>query len=261
MALLTNDVNLRTLCENEEERKYRVSLFYQWACTDRIQSGIHTIAPGKRQMSSRDLAAELFGDNVNLQLFRGQENKPKYGPARSSQSRRLARTEAPRADDDSDRMDIDVDLSSPFDDYIPSHALDALHLQIIDHFTIVLKELAKRIREQSGEAGPPSRSQYAPAHRRKDFASWTARDCLEYLGTKKTLRPSQPPLRTFLLRRNEDREWRRGQDWPRQAWMNAIEALEDIGHVFEDDLVLLSVRELWPHVYEIFNTPLRPTGI
>ncbi|KAI0092733.1 PIN domain-containing protein [Irpex rosettiformis] len=242
VALMTNDVNLRTLCENEEER-------------------IHTIAPGKRQMSSRELAYELFGDNVDLNLFRGLENKPKYGPARSSKSHRLARTEAPRADDDSDGMDVDEDVPSPLDNYIPSHALDALHLQIIDHFTIVLKELAKLVREKSGEAGPPSQSQYAPAHRRKDFSAWTVRDCLEYLGTKKVLRPSQPPLRTFLLRRNEDREWRRGQDWPRQAWINAIEALEDIGNIFEDDLVLLSVRELWPHIYDVFSTPLRPTGI
>jgi hypothetical protein len=197
---------------------------------------------------------------VDLSLFRRQENKPKYGPARSSQTRRLARTEAPRADEP-DGMDIDDDMGVLRDNYIPSHALDALHLQIIDHFTITLTELTHRVRQQSGEDYPPSGSQYAPAYRRKTFSSWTVSDCLEYLETKKVLRPSQPPLRTFLLRRNEDREWRRGQDWPRQAWMNAIQALEDLGRAFDDDLVLLSVRELWPHVYEIFNTPLRPTGL
>jgi hypothetical protein len=158
-------------------------------------------------------------------------------------------------------MDIDDDMGVLRDNYIPSHALDALHLQIIDHFTITLTELTHRVRQQSGEDYPPSGSQYAPAYRRKTFSSWTVSDCLEYLETKKVLRPSQPPLRTFLLRRNEDREWRRGQDWPRQAWMNAIQALEDLGRAFDDDLVLLSVRELWPHVYEIFNTPLRPTGL
>ncbi|KAI0347226.1 hypothetical protein BDW22DRAFT_1425282 [Trametopsis cervina] len=241
VALMSNDVNLRTLCENEDER-------------------IYTIAPGKRQMSSRELARDLFANHIDLSRFRGPENKPKYGPTRSSQTKRLARTEAPRADEP-DGMDIDEDLTPGVDDYIPSHALDALHLQIVDHFAIVLKELANRVRHQGGDAGPPSQSKYAPAHRRKEFATWTLEDCLEYLGAKKVLRPSQPPLYIFLLRRNESQGWRRGQDWPRQAWLNAIEALEDLGRVYEDDLVLLSVRELWPHVYEIFDKPLRPTGI
>ena len=160
-------------------------------------------------------------------------------------------------------MDIDDDASSQknSDDYIPSHALDALHLQIIDHFSIVLKELAYRVRHEAGDAGPPARSQYAPAYRQKGFQQWTVRDCLEYLGSKRPLKPSQPPLRAFLLRRSEDREWRRGQDWPRQAWMNALDALEDIGRQFDDGLVLLSLQELRPHVVEIFNSPLRPTGL
>lgn len=160
-------------------------------------------------------------------------------------------------------MDIDDDAStrSSYDEYIPSHALDALHLQIIDHFSIVLKELAYRVRHNAGDAGPPIRSQYAPVYRRKEFQLWNVRDCLEYLESKRLLKPTQPPLRAFLLRRNEDRQWRRGQDWPRQAWLNVLEGLEDAGRRFEDDLVLLSVKELRPHVVEIFNTPLRPTGI
>lgn len=87
------------------------------------------------------------------------------------------------------------------------------------------------------------------------------RDCVEYLESKKAVKKLQPPLQTFLLRRNEDRGWRRGQDWPRQAWENGLDALEDIGRQFEDGLVLLSLTELRPHVTDVFNTRLRPTGI
>lgn len=245
-----------------------MSLVLIKACHTRLMrdslTGIHTVSPGKRQWSSRKLAYDLFAHNVDLYQFRGQTNVPKYGPVRSPTIKRLARTEAPRADED-DGMDIDDDPSSSSqgkkDDYIPSHALDALHLQIIDHFSIVLKELAYRVRHEAGDAGPPARSQYAPVYRRKVFELWNVRDCLEYLETKKPLKPSHPPLRAFLLRRSEDREWRRGQDWPRQAWMNALDALEDLGRRFDDDLVPLSLRELRPHVVEIFNTPLRPTGL
>ena len=78
--------------------------------------------------------------------------------------------------------------------------------------------------------------------------------------TKKALQPSVPSLRVFLLRRNEDRGWRRGQDWSRQDWKNVLKALEEIGQKFEDSLVLLSLAELNPHVTEIFATPMRPTG-
>lgn len=207
------------------------------------------------------------------QFFRGHENVAKYRPPRAERPTRLARTEAPeepvQEDGSDDGMEIDSDDGKPVikddtavprDAWVPSHALDGLHLQIIDHFSIVLKELASRVRHQAGEAGPPVNSLHAPAHRQKAFELWTVRDCLEYLGTKKQLQKSEPPLGRFLLRRNEERGWRRGQDWPRKAWDNALDALGDVGRQFGDELVVLSLRELGPHVAEVFNAPLRPTG-
>ena len=89
---------------------------------------------------------------------------------------------------------------------------------------------------------------------------WTLRDCLGYLDSKKPLQRTEPPLELFLLRRNEDRGWRRGQDWPRKAWDNALEALGDIGRQFTSKLVLQSLEELYPHVAEVFGQRLRPTG-
>lgn len=242
VVLLTNDTNLRTLCENEEPV-------------------IPTVAPGRRLLSSRELAAQLFGDNINVTPFRASENAPRYRPTRSQQTQHLARTEGPGAADD-DGMEVDDDAgAAAADDWVPSHALDGLHIQIIDHFSAVLMELAARVRHEARDDGPPTRSPHAPEHRRKEFRAWNVRDCVEYLASKRPVRNSQPPLETFLLRRNEDRGWRRGQDWPRQAWENCLNALEDIGRQFGDGLVLLSLAELRPHVTDVFNTRLRPTGI
>lgn len=164
-------------------------------------------------------------------------------------------------------MDIDDDdmgLSSPGlreEEFVPSHALDSLHLQVIDHFTAVLKECAVRVATAAGDLGALSRSQYAPGWRRKPSKTWTVSDCLEYLGSKHRLSDSNPPLRIFLLRRSEDRGWRRGQDWSRQDWMNALAALRDIGVKFGDELVTKSVSALSVHVEDIFRTPMRPTGL
>ena len=203
---------------------------------------------------------------MDVTPFCGSENVPRYRPTRSGQVRHLAQTEAPKADDD-DNMDVDDDAAAAAaaaaatEDWVPSHALDALHIQIIDHFSIVLRELAYRVRHEAGDGGPPARSPHAPEHRRKEFRLWNVRDCVEYFESKKALKISQPPLQTFLLRRSEDRGWRRGQDWSRQAWENCLDALEDIGKQFQDGLVLLSLAELRPHVTDVFNTRLRPTGI
>ncbi|OBZ70298.1 hypothetical protein A0H81_09952 [Grifola frondosa] len=158
-------------------------------------------------------------------------------------------------------MDVDP-TGSTAEDFVPSHALDALHLQIIDHFTAVLKEIADGVRKRTGDLAPAvSTSVHAPAHRRKEFNSWTIGDCLEYLGTKQVLRTSTPPLRVFLLRRNAERGWRRGQDWSRQDWMNALEALHDVGMKFQSGVLLRSLEAVMPHVFWIFNSPMRPTGI
>lgn len=199
--------------------------------------------------------------------------QPKYRASRSTAvSARLGATEPPPPeipkDANDDGMDIDDDYaavtsSEPVEEYVPSHALDSLHLQVIDHFAVVLKETALRIATEASDdlLGAPSRSQYAPGWRRKQFRIWTVGDCLEYLGSKKHLCVSNPPLRIFLLRRNEDRGWRRGQDWSRQDWMNSLSALRDIGVKFEDELVLKSVSALSVHVEDILRTPMRPTGI
>ena len=84
-----------------------------------------TVAPARRQLSSRELAAQLFGSNLpapTLASFRGSENAPRYRPSRSGQARHLAQTEAPKADDD-DGMDIDDDDGASYIKASPSQPL------------------------------------------------------------------------------------------------------------------------------------------
>lgn len=258
--LYTNDQNLIIDCLRESCGASAVVSFrstYETLMT----CGAVTVRPAQHDNSSRHLAEAIWPGYSVVAQFRGHESVARYRPTRAEKPTRLARTEAPEEQPrDEDSMEIDDEQATKEDVWVPSHALDGLHLQIIDHFSIVLKELASRVRHQAGEAGPPVHSLHAPAHRRKAFELWTVRDCLEYLGTKKQLQKSEPPLGRFLLRRDEERGWRRGQDWPRKAWDNALDALGDVGRQFGDELVVLSLRELGPHVAEVFNAPLRPTG-
>lgn len=200
---------------------------------------------------------DLVKIKFDVSRFHGHETGPSY--RRDKTQQRAGVTEAPHQDDD-DRMDVDEETmdESP-EEYIPSHALDDLHLQIIKHFTIVIKELAERIRQEHGENGGPTTSQHAPGYRRKEFALWSLGDCLGYLGEKKKLRATQPPLEVFLLKRNEGRSWRRGQDWSRQDWLNALSALEEIGTLFVDGPVISSLSALKTHADNVFATPMRPT--
>ncbi|KAI0081709.1 hypothetical protein K474DRAFT_1768312 [Panus rudis PR-1116 ss-1] len=239
VVLLSSDVNLCLYCQND---------------------GIATIRPPNRSWSSQEMAKDLhlYSEHLDPALFRRSTHGPQYRPTKSRAHGQLGRTEAPAMDED-DRMDVDEDTAE--DEFVPSHAWDSLHVQVINYYSVVLKEVAERVRVASGDNGPPSKSQYAPAYRRKVIEDWTLRDCLEYLGSKKQLLEVTPPLSVFLLRRNEDRGWRRGQDWPSQAWQNALAALKDIGTQFGEGVVLDSVEDVRQHVQWVFSIPMRPTGL
>ncbi|CCM03153.1 uncharacterized protein FIBRA_05275 [Fibroporia radiculosa] len=232
-------------------------------CIDGEADRIYTIMPPRAGWSSRELAKAIFGPGgVDLTMFRPQDDTPSYRP--SKQLKHLRITVAPIGVDD-DGMDIDDDNSlmrpdaNGHDDYVPSHALDSLHLQAIMHFSFLLKEVAFRVRTEARDVGPLSQSSYAPGFRRKKFEMWTACDCVDYLGSKRELPASTPPLGVFLLRRSEDRGWRRGQDWSRKDWENCTAVLEAIGEKFDDEPVLSSVRYFRVETESVFKSALRPT--
>jgi hypothetical protein len=163
-------------------------------------------------------------------------------------------------------MDVDDDETS-LPDLLPSHALDLLHLQVIEHFMALLIELVGRVagpeilRVPAGEGSRSSR--YAPDWAKKHYLEWTAPDCLEYLGTKKRLSPSSPRLDLFLTYPygGSGSGARRGQEWSRRDWDVALGVLRSLGDAWQEPSIGESLDVLQPHLTAIFEGPMRPSGI
>lgn len=151
----------------------------------------------------------------------------------------------------------------------PSHALDLLHIQAIDHFTRLLIELVGRVggREIQHRPKPDvegtSASRYAPKwqSQTRHYSEWTVEDALEYLNDKKRIPPTNPWVEVFLSKPYSARGARRGQDWSRRDWEVALEGLAKIGDTWEEVSIGESLRVLDRHVEGIFATKMRPTGI
>ena len=203
---------------------------------------------------------------VDVQKFQDRESFPRYRPSKTRQ--RLGQTEGPSATaqgprlaiEDADMMDIDeagevVGPAMP-EEYVPLHARDSLHAQIAEHFTLVLRDLARRVHQDYKDPMTVSNSAHAPAYRRTALASWTAASCLSYLETKKTFR-RELWMPFFFVRRGEN-GWRKGQDWPPRMWNMALDMLEDVGRKFGDGALLSSVAAVRPHVQEVWEAKLRP---
>ncbi|TCD68213.1 hypothetical protein EIP91_011385 [Steccherinum ochraceum] len=243
-------------------------------CIECEKEHIRTISPPpKRSWTSRDIAHALVAYDIygiHTEHFHGHEDAS-YRPApEASTHTRL--TEGSVWQPDEDSMDVDdefVEARPPVEDFIPSHALDALHWQVIDQFFLVLRDLADRLRKVNGHTGPPIASLHAPWYRRVPFQQWTVENCLEYFDyhlqqkNQRKLKATNPPLPVFLQRSHESfhgRRGRRGQDWSRQDWLNITSGLQEIGQRLEDGPVYVSVRALQLETEVVFQTPMRPTG-
>jgi len=215
-----------------------------------------TISPSRNTFSSRDIAEALFGAEAAARFkfskyhatYRNLENLIQVAPA-------------PEPDDDV--MDVDDDASSVPQLLQPSHSLDLLHVQVIDYFTGLLLELVARV------AGPDVRSfgcsnsasKHAPSYSRKNFATWGAVDCLDYLGAKKRLPRTSPRVDTFMTRPYEGVGARRGQDWSRRDWETALKGLGEIGDDWQEGSIRESVPAAELHISRVFAMPMRPTGL
>lgn len=157
-------------------------------------------------------------------------------------------------------MNIDIEHST---EWIPSHVLDDLHLQLVDHFTILLKELVERINPEvvrsAGKRGA-SLSMHAAGVLTKPFEEWTAADCLEHLVTLRRIPGSRAlRLESFMSKPHckdgNARGRRRGQDWTRVQWDTAIQMLGGVGKTFEDQAIGESVDLLKIAVEDHFRLP------
>ena len=174
-----------------------------------------------------------------------------------------------QADDDSMDVDDEYTTTNGPEVFVPSHALDALHWQAIDHFKLVFRNLADKLRNANGHGGPPVPSAHAPWFRRLALQEWTVENCLEYFNgylqsqNQARLQETSPPIAVFLLRSQENlhgRRGRRGQDWSRQDWVNVAAGLQEVGRRMQDAATYGSAREFKSEVDLVFLTPMRPTG-
>ena len=158
-------------------------------------------------------------------------------------------------------MEVDDEATLRTDFLLPSHALDLLHIQVIEHFRGLLLELAVRVggseMYKSGQGTASSR--YAPEWQKRHYTAWTTSDCLEYLNSKKKVEPSSPPVEVFLRMPYSGNRARRGQEWSRQDWEQALGCLARVGAIWEEESIGEALGMLDRHVAEIFAMKMRPT--
>lgn len=168
---------------------------------------------------------------------------------------------------DPDAMDIDETAQDvePTSAYRSTDLLNALHVEVIDHFTERLQELVQRV---GGTQIPVERvftSMHAPSWQKTLLKFWTVGECINYLVKEKGLvrTPLVAKLYSFLLRpyQRDERGARTGQDWPRAMWKDCEDALQSIGEKFEDEPMLTSVQRLRPYSEEIWGRRQRPAGM
>lgn len=200
----------------------------------------------------------MFGHDVDLTKF--APHTPSYRISSIIESSKGEKPPIPLQEDDS--MDVDDEYpASPAEILLPSHALDLLHVQVIDHFTILLVELVGRvwdaIMKQNLNAGGTSCS----IHSQRDYRGWSASQCIEFLHVEKPLRRSFSPRPEVFLSLPYSRGARRGQDWSRKDWEIALDALAETGDLWREGPIRDSIACLKPIVEDVFCRRMRPTGI
>lgn len=221
---------------------------------------IHTISPSRsRHWGSRDIANTVFGHTLDLSKFAA--HSPTYHLSA------IIDTGAPQSYvEEDDGMDVDEDPSSPTTEVLlPSHALDLLHIQVIEHFTRLLVELVGRVggfSDPKGLEGGTGLSRYAPKAPQSNYKDWDALQCLEYLYSIRRFHQSTSPrVEIFLSLPYTRRGARRGQDWSWRDWDCGLEALGTIGDLWQEGYIRESISWLLPNMETVFSTRMRPTGI
>ncbi len=222
--------------------------------------GIRTVSPTSG-WTSRAIATALFAGvpMVQLSKFDGQTSKAQRRTLRVD-SNSTSKPNRPVVLASSDAMEVDEEPVRP------SHPLDVLHLEVVEHFSHLLLAVVDRVGglevpwqgpQQGGQV-----SQHAPSWARIGFAEWTPRECVRYLGRKEGLRARQAELdkaENFLMYPDK-RGGRKGQDWTRSDWDSCVVALEALGLSWEDDEVRESTEMLRRITREAFRLRMRPTG-
>ncbi|KAH9006954.1 PIN domain-containing protein [Lactarius hatsudake] len=219
--------------------------------------GIWTFCP-TNGWTSRAIATALFSGApmVKLSDFDGQTSKSQRRTIRTEPDHKVS----PALLASADAMEVDEEPIRP------SHPLDVLHLEVVEHFAQLLLGVVDRVGgPEVPWDGPPKGqvSGHAPSWAKIGFAEWTPRESVRYLGRKEGLRASRTELdklESFLLYPDQ-RGGRKGQDWARGNWDGCVRTLEEIGRSWEDDGLRESAGDLRRFAAGTFLLRMRPTGM
>ena len=159
-----------------------------------------------------------------------------------------------------DAMEVDEEPARP------SHPLDVLHLEVVEHFSGLLLAVVDRVGgPEVPWHGPESGrvSQHAPTWAKVAFAEWTPRESVRYLGHKGGMQTSEAKLdrlENFLMY-PDMRGGRKGQDWTRKDWESCVDTLEEIGRGWDDGELRESSGVLKRFAQGTFLLRMRPTGM
>ncbi|KIY49316.1 hypothetical protein FISHEDRAFT_65340 [Fistulina hepatica ATCC 64428] len=245
-VLCSNDNNLCILAQNENSER---------------QHGEHdlsVIKPPKQKWSSQQLMAQLARlIPFNISSLSGFNTTDSHYKNLES-----IREEEEIVDDS---MDVDDDSTLTAEIMQPTDAADSLHLEVVGHFSILLRQLVARVAKDEIINLPKTPSRHAPkwhvslGHAGTD--DWTASDCIDFFEDKKKpgdVRWSR--VRSFLSPpySRTVRGTRPGKDWSRMDWTEVLRALQKIGEAWDEPTFDQSVGILEPHFTAVMDRVLRP---
>jgi hypothetical protein len=261
VGLCSGDKNL---CVKAESEGGDISDTYSrevWYLHVSGEIGIRTLSP-TTGWTSRAIVTALFAGipMVHLSDFDAQTSKAQRRTLRTESSNSTSKTKKSMAVATTDAMEVDEEPMRP------SHPLDVLHLEVLEHFSHLLLGIVDRVGGpevpwhgvESGQV-----SQHAPNWTKVEFAEWTSRECIQYLGRKEELRKRQTDLdklENFLMYPDK-RGGRKGQDWTRSDWEMSVGTLDRIGRNWEDDELRESTEVLDRFARETFLLRMKPTGM
>ncbi|KAL1747710.1 PIN domain-containing protein [Schizophyllum fasciatum] len=242
-VLLSNDNNLRL------------------AVTVECQSGNvrgEAMQPRAHGWSSREMAEMLYGKEYRYLFKDFGEDSKRYTKKKN--------VKAQIAQPDEDAMDTDEPMKEPDEWILPKHALDILHLNVVNHFEYLLQMLVERVAGPNHSIGRDSGSRYQPEWEKKPLAQWLAPECIQYLQRqRRTAFPGgaadERRLCRFLSREHtRGAGGRRGAMWSRADWDQNLALLERLAQTWADEAIEESLVILYPEWVYIFSLRMTPTG-
>uniref|UniRef100_D8PPL7 Expressed protein n=1 Tax=Schizophyllum commune (strain H4-8 / FGSC 9210) TaxID=578458 RepID=D8PPL7_SCHCM len=242
-VLLSNDNNLRLAVSVE--------------CQNGNVRG-EAMQPKAHGWSSREMAEMLYGKEYKYMFKDFGDDSKRYTKKKN--------VKVQLAQPDEDAMDMDEPMKEPDDWILPKHALDILHLNVVNHFEYLLQMLVQRAAGPNHSIGKDTGSRYQPEWEKKPISQWVAADCIEFLQKqRRTEFPSgstdERRLCRFLSREHtRGAGGRRGAMWSRADWDQNLALLERLAQTWEDEAIQESLVILYPEWVYIFSLRMTPTG-